>query len=392
MSATAEFRQGWRIALGGFLGIAIGVSSLYFYSLGIFLKPLATEFGWTRSQASLGPLVGTGCTALMAIPIGRLADRIGSARLAICSLALLAICLAAAGWLASGLTSFLVLTAMLSLLTAGSSPLPFTRMVVASFKHARGLALGLVLAGTGVGSILIPAFLPAFIAANGWRAGYFVLAAVIALILPIVALLLRADPAQAEPVGTPQPLRKVIGNSAFLPLAAIFGLASVAVLGTVVHFVPMLTDAGLSPARAGGITALIGVSAVVGRVATGWLLDRLRAEWVVAGLFLAAGCGLILLMAGGLSVVSAGAIVVGLCVGAEVDLIAYLVARDFPRTDYGQAYGALYTLFLVGGAVGPVVAGALFDATGNYNGWLGIAAILLFLSAGLALRTYSRSA
>lgn len=89
--------------------------------------------------------------------------------------------------------------------------------------------------------------------------------------------------------------------------------------------------------------------------------------------------------------VAAGAFVVGLCVDAEVDPIFYLVARASNGTDYGLAYGALYTLFLVGVAVGPAVAGALFDATENDSGWLGLAALLLFLSAGSALRMPSRS-
>ncbi|MBC2667597.1 MFS transporter [Novosphingobium piscinae] len=376
MSGREEFRRGWRIVLGGFLGIALGVSSLYFYSLGIFLKPLAAEFGWSRSQASLGPLLGTGCAALMAIPVGRLADRIGSARLAVGSLALLAGSFALLGWIATGLASFLALTAVLSLLTAGSSPLPFTRLVVGSFSTARGLALGIVLAGTGLGSILLPAWLPGFIADHGWRAGFHLLAGLITLLLPVVALLLRGG-LETSATGTVPPFRDVLSHPAFARLALVFALASTAVLGTIVHFVPMLTDAGMSPRQAGGMTALIGLAAVAGRLATGWLLDRVRAEAVVTSLFLAAAAGMLLLAFGGPAAVPAGALVVGLCVGAEVDLIAYLVARDFARAAYGQAYGALYTVFLIGGAVGPALAGVIYDLTAGYRGWLGLAALLL---------------
>lgn len=381
MTAREEFRRGWPVVLGGFIGIGIGVSSVYFYSLGIFLKPLAAEFGWSRGEASLGPLVGTTCAALTAIPIGRLADRIGAARLAIGSLALLAATLALMGWMAAGLGSFLLLTALLSLLTAGSSPLPFTRLVVGSFERARGMALGLVLAGTGAGSILIPAFLPGIIAAYGWRAGYYLLALVIVVLLPIVAVLLQRGQPVREASGWPRPMREVIANAPFARLGFIFILASMAVLGTVVHFVPMLTDAGLTPTRAGGMAALIGVAAVGGRLCAGWLLDRAKAEKVVSGLFLAAAAGLMMLAFGGVGMVPSGALIVGLCVGAEVDLMSYLVARDFKRADYGQAYGALYTIFLVGGATGPALAGALFDATGNYRSWLLLAAGLLLVAA-----------
>ncbi|MBB4612273.1 MFS transporter [Novosphingobium taihuense] len=388
-NARSEFRNGWRVVVGGFLGVGIGVSSIYFYSLGIFLKPLAAEFGWSRGEASLGPLVGTTCAALMAIPVGRLIDRIGSERLAVVSLTVLAAAFALLGWATSGLASFLTFTVILSLLTAGSSPMPFTQLVVASFERARGMALGLVLAGTGLGSILIPAFLPGYIASNGWRAGYFLLAGMIAILLPLVALLLRSSSPPMPQRNTSRPFQKVIANAAFAELAVIFGLASVAVLGTVVHFVPMLTDAGLTPARAGQFTALIGVAAVCGRLATGWLLDRVQAERVVAGLFVSAACGLVLLALGGPALIPAGAVVIGLCVGAEVDLISYLVARDFDRSDYGQAYGALYTVFLVGGAVGPGIAGATFDATGNYHIWLWLAATMLVVAGVISARKSS---
>lgn len=382
----SEFRNGWRVALGGFLGIAIGVSSLYFYSLGIFLKPLASEFGWSRGEASLGPLLGTGCAALISIPVGRLADRIGSRNLAIGSLVLLSVSFAVLGVATVGLTSFLVITMLMSFLTAGSSPLPFTRLVVGAFTKARGMALGLILSGTGVGSILIPSLLPRFIADHGWRSGYLLLAAVIALILPVLAILLRDSPQSPEVRGSTKSVFDVVLTSRFGRLGVIFALASIAVLGTVVHFVPMLTDIGLSPVKAGGLAALIGIAAVGGRLFMGWLLDRVRAESVVASLFLAAAAGMLLLAFGGIAFIPAGAVIVGLSVGAEVDLISYLVARDFDRADYGVAYGALYTVFLVGGSLGPAIAGAMFDAFEGYHEWLLLAALLLSGAAAASVR------
>ena len=84
-----EFARGWRVVAGSLIGIGAGVSSLYFYSLGLFIKPLAANYGWTRGQASLGALVGTACAAFASPLVGRLADRYGSLKVALASLALL---------------------------------------------------------------------------------------------------------------------------------------------------------------------------------------------------------------------------------------------------------------------------------------------------------------
>lgn len=384
---TNEFARGWPILAAAFLGVAIGVSSLYFYSLGIFIKPMATELGWTRGQASLGALFGTAAAALAAIPTGRLVDRFGSRPVALTSLALLAAGFAAIGMFTQGLTSFLLLTFGVSLITAGSSPIALSRLVVAAFHRARGLALGIVLAGSGVGAILTPALLTPYVAAHGWRSGYYALAGVIVVLAPIVALLLsRCNDDARTAVSDEVPIATLAKAPAFRLLVATFFLAAMAVLGTVVQFVPMLSDWGLSLSAAGGLAALIGVAAIAGRLVTGLLIDRFPAYAITALLFLAAAAGLLTLGLGGLRFAVPGALITGFAIGAEVDLIAFLVARHFSPSAYGKAYGAIYMSFLVGGAIGPAVSGFLNDATGSYSTSLIAAAGLLAGSAAVAWR------
>ncbi len=114
----------------------------------------------------------------------------------------------------------------------------------------------------------------------------------------------------------------------------------------------------------------------------GWLLDRYPAARVTAGLFLFAGAGLVGLAWGGTAFAIPGALVAGFAIGAENDLLAFLVGRHFARAVYGQAYGALYGVFLVGGAVGPALSGYLYDATGSYvTSLLGSAALLAVAAA-----------
>lgn len=174
----SEFARGWRLVAGSLLGVSAGVSSLYFYSLGIFIKPLSAEFGWSRGDASLGVLIGTLCAAAMAYPTGRFVDRFGGLPVALISLGLLSLGFAALGAATINLWSFLILTAMVSVVTVGSTPLPYTGLIIANFHRNRGVALGMVLAGAGLGAILVPMLLTPFIDQYGWRFGYFALAGV----------------------------------------------------------------------------------------------------------------------------------------------------------------------------------------------------------------------
>jgi MFS family permease len=381
----SELARGWRLVFGSLLGISTGVSSLYFYSLGIFLKPLAEEFGWGRGAASLGSLVGTAGAALTAIPVGRVVDRWGSSRVAVGSLLLLALGFVCLGALTSGLVSFLLITGVLSLLTSGSSPLPYTRLIVARFRDSRGTALGITLAGTGVGALGVPVLLTRFVSHHGWRAGYFALAGVIIVLLPLIGWLIHSDSRRGSQARIPASRSLSMRTDEFRYFALTFFLVSMAVLGTLVHFVPMLTDWGFSPTHAGMIAGMIGVATIVGRLLVGALLDYAAPLAVTRAVFLTVALGMFSLGAGGPGYAVAGALALGLAVGAEVDLIAFLVARYFPKAVYGQTYGALYAVFLAGGAIGPAASGYLQQVTGEYRASLFADAVLLCAAAALTL-------
>lgn len=385
-----EFRRGWTTLLGSFIGIAAGVSSTYFYSLGIFLKPVGESFGWTRGQASLGPLVGTLAAAIAAPLTGWVIDRLGPVVMAVVSMMVLAAGFALLGSATSGLVSFLIVIGIMSLLNVGSSPMSYSRLLVADFDRHRGVALGIALTGTGIGAALLPTFLVPYIAAHGWRSGYHQLAVGVLLAsLPVALLLINRwrtpapDPRSARVASPPIAVWR---DPMFRLLATIFFLAATAVLGTVVHFVALLMDAGIDAARAGRLTGIIGLSVIGGRLIGGVLLDRVPAQWVTAGLFLCSAVGMTCLAVGGAAAAVPGALAVGLGVGAEVDLIAYLVSRHFPAASYGAFYGGIYGAFLVGGAGGPALIGVLFDVSGGYTWPLMVSATLLIVASLLALR------
>lgn len=393
--ARSELRPNWRIVVGCFLGLASGVSSLYFYSAGLFLKPVAAEFGWSRGTASLGPLVSIlllGCAAPF---IGQVINRYGARRAALCSLIGLSCSFLLLGYLTQGLASFLILVTVLTIVGGATSPVSFTRILVAKFSRQRGLALGIAITGTGAGAILTPLMVTPAIASFGWRATYFCLAAVVLTLVPLIAFFLRgADTAVDEDrcASVSEGNLRALADPHFLRIATIFLLCSVGIFGTIVHVVPMLTDLGIAPARAARLASILGVAVIVGRIVTGLLLDLFEAARLSATLFLFSAVGMLVLAMGGPDLVLVGLLLTGFSVGAEFDLAAYLVGRRFPLKLYSTTFGGVYAAVAIGGGIGPFLAGQLFDHSGSYVSWLYLAAGALLVAALICLteRTAAR--
>jgi predicted MFS family arabinose efflux permease len=163
-----------------------------------------------------------------------------------------------------------------------------------------------------------------------------------------------------------------------------FFLVALAGGGFIVHFIPMLSDAGFSPARAGGTAALAGFAIIAGRLGTGLAVDWFFAPAVAAVMFAVSACGCVLLALGGAGFGAVAAVMVGFSFGAEVDLVAFLAARYFGLRSIGAVFGMLYACFTAGVAGGPLLAGILHDATGSYRASLLTQAACLAVAAILA--------
>jgi predicted MFS family arabinose efflux permease len=160
-------------------------------------------------------------------------------------------------------------------------------------------------------------------------------------------------------------------------MTGVFFLVAVCSYGAISHLSPILTDRGVSVYDATMAVSVFGASALVGRVVTGWLVDRIFAPFVAAGMFAAMGIGLVLLHQGLAGAVAAGLIGVGL--GAEVDVMPYLFSRYFGFRAFGEIYGITYSVFAIGFASGPYLMGIGFDLSGGYG------LPLLVLMAALAV-------
>jgi len=381
MTALGEFRSNGKILLGCVLGMAIGVHSLPFYTAGMFLMPLIDEFGWSRAAASLAPSLLILALGIAAPFAGMVIDKIGERRTAVISL----LCVSASFFFLSrmqGALSIYLGTFMVMALTgAGASTITFSRLIVRHFYAARGTALGIALMGTGIASSLAALTLVPLIAAQGWRTGYIMLSLVVLAGVPLIWLLTKekapiAAQKQAEQQGAS--LQEAVRTSIFWKLAFAFFLVALASPGALVHFVPLLVDAQLSPERAAALASLVGIFLIVGRLGAGLLFDIAFAPRVAAIFMAVSAIGLAALAYGGAEYAILGALAIGLSFGAEMDLVGYLCARYFGTQHYGKIYGLLYTVVLAGISLSPLIYGALRDQSGTYDS-------ALYSSTGLLL-------
>lgn len=379
--AWAEVRAGWRVLLACTIGVAAGAAALPFYTTGVFVAPLEQAFGWSRSDLALGSLVWTATVVLCAPFVGALIDRFGVRGPASLGLLSLAVTFFALSRMDGHFWVYLAIQVLGAAGGISSTPVAFTRAVNEAFEHARGAALGLTLAGTGITAAFAPALIAAVVQAGGWRSGFVALALTALCATPLVFSLLgkRRDAsaaATASSASTPS-LRDAIGSGVFKRLMAAFFVLALGVSGWVMHTIPMMTDAGLTLAQAARVQGALGIAVVAGRVGIGVLADHFFAPRVAALTLSMTALGMVALATGGTMVAAPAAFAIGFALGAEVDLIGYLTARYFGLGLYGRLYGMLYGGFVLGTGLSPVLIAELQAMRGSYAFALGVSAALV---------------
>jgi len=279
---------------------------------------------------------------------------------------------------------------------AGQTPLIYAKAISARFDHKRGLALGIAMAGVGLGAALVPQFAQALIRVAGWRGAYAGLGVLtFALAFPAVALFVGKPAPDHEPVAHKISTTEVPGltglqalrTARFWSLAISFFIVSGTTGGVISHLVPLLTDRGVSPQTATGMVGIAGVALIGGRLFAGFLLDRIHAPYVAATFFLAPLMGIIVLLSTlGPEGAAVGAVLVGIGLGAEVDLIAFLLSRYLGMRSFGEIYGYFFAIFMLGAGLGPFAMGVSFDKTGSYRLMLVCYAFALALASLPILR------
>lgn len=381
--------EGWRVAGAASVGVFVSFASLLVYTFGVLLKPLAEEFAWSRESVSAAFGVAAITVAVCSPPLGYLFDRVKPTRVIVPSLIVFGAAFASLSLLTPHLWHLYAIFFVLGVVGNGTAQMAYSRAVSSWFERRRGTALAIVMSGGAVGAIVLPPAAEALIQSVGWRQACVVLGALVVVVgVPIVARFIRERPVPhgTAPVLGGATVREGLTSSVFWILVIVLFAQSIAQNGALTHMAALLTDRGVPSSGAVLALSAMGAASLVGRLTTGWLLDRFFAPRVGFCLLSIAALGTYLLAgAHSLMLGIIAAALIGFGMGAEADVTPYILSRYLGLRSFAMLYGFTWTAYAIAGAVGPILMGRAFDATGSYTAFLTQLALATFLIAALML-------
>ncbi len=354
-------RNGILTTLGATVGLAFGPSVIANLTVSAYITPIEQEFGWLRSDVSFAFSLVAYMIVIMSPLQGFLVDRYGPRRVVLTSIPLFALSLAAVYFTPSNMYIYYLLWAIVPIAALGLWPLGYLQAVTPWFDRKLGLALGCANAGIGVGSTFLPILvLGPIIAAYGWREAVLAVAALVLFVSwPVVAYCLR------EPSVTDIAARKLTSAArsfglsfkeasrepTFWIMNVGFFLLGVTATSLVTQQVPLLRDAGWTADETTRLQTTFGFGLLFARVAVGFVIDHIFAPRVLTTVSIGGALACVLYaVQPDLGYVSA--LLVGFLLGAEFDVLAFLIKRYYGNAAYGRVYGVIFGVFYLGSAVG----------------------------------------
>jgi len=378
-SARLEWARNWRLVLGGTMGYS--VINLHAIGIAAFVQPLERSFNWSRAEAMSGLTFASALGILIYMAGGACVDRFGARRVGLVGIVIVCSGVASLGLATGGLVEWIATWLYISCGIAGVQGVVWTSLVTARFEKSRGLAIAAVLNGSAVTATFVPIVATSLINSFGWRLGF----AGVGLIwfiaaFPMAFLFFRQDRGEARgPQGHAHgrdfgewpglSLREALRTSAFWRIAFCMFAFIVYTMALSPNLIALLTEKGVTPSKAATIAAIMGVCGLVSRLATGVLLDRLPTLLVGCAVFVLPVIGGFILLTPTPGTVLLGISVAcfGATVGAENDVLFYLVARYFGLRHLGVLLGAVTSGGAVAGTIAPIASGWLHDRTGSYD-------------------------
>lgn len=401
--STSEFSEGWKPLLAATIGTMCGIFTLTNYSQGFFVGPVTSEFGWTPSQFFLSYTVLM-CLGLLTGPVvGSFAEKVGLRTVGVIGLIGHSAAYVMLSFNTGSLALWYLSWAILAILGAGSLPIVWTSVLNGWFQKHRGKAIGITMAGTGLGAFFLPPIAEFFISNYGWRTAYRAIGiGALIIALPIVFTMFK-EAAKVVSAGGFGPKAawgmtrgEAMKTSRFWILGAVLFVTVIVIAGLLSNFARIMTAEGLERGAIAQIAAVMGLTVVLGRILVGALVDRFWAPGVAALFFVLPTLALFVLIYADVTFALgiAIAIMIGLAAGAELDLLAYLTSKYFGAAHYPAIFGAIIAFFTVGAGIAPPLFGAFAQAYQGYNVILTVSIGLLLLSIllFLALGKYPEAA
>ncbi len=376
-----RYFYGYNIVAAGFTIQAVCIGALFAY--GVFFKEIQAEFGWSRatiSGASSLALLMMGAAGVLA---GRLNDRIGPRIL----IAVSAVFLGLGYLLLSRIQSpwqLYVVFGILAGIGFSTHDVITLSTVARWFDKRRGAMSGIVKVGTGSGQLLGPMLATLLLAVFGWRYSNVIIGAAILVALLLVAQLMRRDPQEmgllpdgrisksngrnGEVTGRSLILREAARIEQFWTICITEFAIFFCLFTIVVHIVPHARDLGLAPAYAAGVLSTIGGVSIVGRIVMGSANDRIGGKRALLICIIMLFCSFVWLqLASTAWMLFLFAVIYGFAHGGFFTVVSPMVAEWFGTGSHGMLFGIVLFCGTLGGSVGPLVAGRIFDVTGSYQ-------------------------
>jgi MFS family permease len=392
MLTTGIFRSKWWMIFGAVLGLTFNTGVVQNFSFAVFIKPITEDLGISRATLLSAPAIGAIFITIITPLFGKALDHYGLRVVHMPMIAAFGIATACLSLLNTPYAMLVALFSVQHLFGAGQSPVAYTKAIAGWFDKDRGLALGIAIAGVGVGVALVPPYCNYLILHYGWRVAYLGMGGGILLMALVPVALFEREPPVPPERERPKNDASVQGYTwtqavlkdwRFAAMTVAFFGAIVAINGTLTQIVALLTDRGVPLAVAVGALSASGIALTVGRIVSGFCLDRVHGPYVATVFFAAAGIG-VATLASGLSPFI-GTVLCGLGIGAEVDLMAYFVSRYFGLRSFGAIYGLMFALFSLGVGIGPFLMGLAHDKLGSYVPMMIAFEVVLAIVCGLLL-------
>ena len=360
----------------------------------VFFLPVVKHFGWSRALFSLLAATAPLAAGFSSPAIGSLMDRYGERTMMIAGATMVALSFLALSR-ADSAAAFFVIFIVLGVGITASTIIPAALVITGWFRERRGVALGIAFAGIPLGGTGITILASHIVQRGGFRAGYFAMAIPILLVvIPLLALFMRRSP-EAEKTLAAQgaaeaalpglEVSEALRSRSFWMIAIAEVFFATAGVGLRVHLVPFLTGIGYPPTLAAEILGAMFVFSAVGSFAMGALADSFGGRTTLSLVFFAGAAGIAaLLSASHLSAVAAFIVIFGLV--RETHILPIVITESLGAKRLGTLLGVLSLFTTFGFAVGPVIAGRIFDQTGSYTG-----ALLLFVAISLLSALAMRS-
>ena len=379
----------WLVLLSCFIGMGLATPAILMLPMGLFLKSMTAEFGWTRTEFSSVIAIAALCNALVMPVAGYLVDRFG-ARPIIAIGTLLGCSAYAALSLARSYGEFVaILVVAVTLGNLASYP-AFMTLTQRWFDKRLGFALAITSTGLAAGVAVFSYLIARTIAAQGWREA-FLIVGVTALAIGLANVVFLVRDTATPPAGEAKPatgqtnsstLGQAMQTRDFWLYSASFTLIIFAVVGCNFHLPALLSDRGASVGAIASVVAIGSLGSLFGRLFTGIMLDRFSVRLVAGTFFVGQAIGFLLLR-DGLQWVLPASFLLGAVQGAEIDVMGYVLARRFGRESYARIFGTCFGITLIGAIVGPMAMATIFDRTGSYD--FGLMLLPVFPLVAIAL-------